>query len=189
MLESRPIPTVVPGQTYRFAVWLKSADEATPVTVEALCYKGGAWDVRFTLQALVGREWSRQEVAFRLPKPGDPNYHEGMEKTFYVRVILRQDAGLLWVDSTELRAATLMDEWEAWQAQGMDRHSLVADPRFVDAAAGDYRLRPESPAWALGFEPIPVEKIGCYEHPARARWPLAGEWPAAVGHPVNPSTD
>jgi len=30
----------------------------------------------------------------------------------------------------------------------------------VDAANDDYRLKPESPAFKLGFKPIPVEKIG-----------------------------
>ena len=36
----------------------------------------------------------------------------------------------------------------------------MADPLFVDVENGDYRLRPESPAFSLGFQPIPVEKIG-----------------------------
>ncbi|NOY80159.1 MAG: hypothetical protein GXP31_04045 [Kiritimatiellaeota bacterium] len=47
-----------------------------------------------------------------------------------------------------------------WQEMGFDRNSVIADPRFVDAARDDYRLRPDSPALALGFKPIPVEKIG-----------------------------
>jgi len=37
-----------------------------------------------------------------------------------------------------------------------------ADPMFVDAANHDYRLKPESPALALGFEAIPFEKIGLF---------------------------
>ena len=57
------------------------------------------------------------------------------------------------------------DKWRElgfaeWQVMGNDAHSLIADPLFVDPAAGDYRLRPESPALALGFVPIPVERIG-----------------------------
>lgn len=36
------------------------------------------------------------------------------------------------------------------------------DPLFVDAAKQDYRLKPESPAIALGFKEIPFEKIGLY---------------------------
>lgn len=49
------------------------------------------------------------------------------------------------------------------------------DPRFVDPAHGDFRLRDDSPAWALGFERIPVEKIGLYEDEARASWPVEHE--------------
>lgn len=48
----------------------------------------------------------------------------------------------------------------AWQRLGYDAHSAVADPLFVDAQHDDYRLKPESPAFQLGFQPIPVEKIG-----------------------------
>ncbi|MDX9978876.1 MAG: right-handed parallel beta-helix repeat-containing protein [Lentisphaeria bacterium] len=62
--------------------------------------------------------------------------------------------------------------WEQWLAKGFDTNSLVADPLFVDAANGDYRLRPVSPAFQLGFEPIPVDKIGPYASPLRASWPI-----------------
>ena len=34
------------------------------------------------------------------------------------------------------------------------------DPLFVDREQGDFRLRPESPAFKLGFKPIPIERIG-----------------------------
>jgi len=34
------------------------------------------------------------------------------------------------------------------------------DPLFVDPDAGDYRLRADSPATALGFEPLPIHKMG-----------------------------
>jgi hypothetical protein len=46
------------------------------------------------------------------------------------------------------------------------------DPRFVNAAKEDFRLRPDSPAWKLGFQPIPVERIGLYKDPLRASWPV-----------------
>jgi parallel beta-helix repeat protein len=172
MLESNPITTVRPGQAYRLSAWLTSETKPLPVTVEALCYKGGAWDVRFTRNVSAGPDWTEHEVAFRLPRPGEHDYHAGMEQTFYVRLILRQDEGTLWVDNVALHEATIMDEWDAWQAQGMDRDSLVADPLFIDAAKDDYRLRSESPALTLGFEPIPIERIGCYADPLRSSWPL-----------------
>lgn len=52
------------------------------------------------------------------------------------------------------------DSFAKWQEMGFDTHSVVADPLFVDPENGDYRLQPNSPAFALGFEPIPVEHIG-----------------------------
>ena len=61
---------------------------------------------------------------------------------------------------------------DGWRAKGADVHSVVADPRFVDAAKGDFRLRPDSPALKLGFQPIPVEKIGPYKDELRASWPI-----------------
>jgi len=50
--------------------------------------------------------------------------------------------------------------FEAWQKSGRDVHSVMADPMFVDAANGDFRLRPESPALKLGFKLINVEPVG-----------------------------
>jgi len=42
------------------------------------------------------------------------------------------------------KAATLKD----WQARGFDTHALAGNPRFVNAADGDYALRVDSPAAA-----------------------------------------
>jgi len=69
--------------------------------------------------------------------------------------------------------AAPVDDWAAWRALGLDQHSLVADPLFVNAAIDDYRLQPGSPAFQLGFQPIPVEKIGPYPDELRASWPIA----------------
>ena len=49
------------------------------------------------------------------------------------------------------------------------------DPLFAGPAKGDYRVRRESPAFALGFKPIPVDRIGVYQHDCRASWPVKHE--------------
>ncbi len=45
---------------------------------------------------------------------------------------------------------------------------LDADPRFVNREKEDFRLKDDSPAYKLGFKPIPFEKIGLYEDERRA---------------------
>lgn len=47
---------------------------------------------------------------------------------------------------------------EEWQASGYDRHSLYADPLFMDAENYDFRLKENSPAFELGFQPIDISK-------------------------------
>lgn len=36
----------------------------------------------------------------------------------------------------------------------------------------DFALKPDSPVWKLGFQPLPLEKIGLYKSPERASWPV-----------------
>jgi hypothetical protein len=62
-----------------------------------------------------------------------------------------------WEAHPDALATSTVDEW---RAMGHDAGSVFADPRFVDPARGDYRLAPGSPAEALGFAPIPFDRIG-----------------------------
>jgi hypothetical protein len=47
-----------------------------------------------------------------------------------------------------------------WQAKGMDPHARIADPLFIAPEKDDFRLRPGSPALALGFQSFSLEGIG-----------------------------
>ncbi|HJN15381.1 MAG TPA: hypothetical protein QGH10_07825, partial [Armatimonadota bacterium] len=49
------------------------------------------------------------------------------------------------------------------------------DPKFVNAKKLDFALRKNSPAWGIGFDPIPVDEIGLYADEDRASWPVEHE--------------
>jgi hypothetical protein len=71
--------------------------------------------------------------------------------------------------------------FEEWQAKGVDRHSLVADPLFVNAAACDFRLKPNSPAITkLGFQPIDVSRCGLYGDREWVGLPKHSKFPKTV---------
>ena len=48
----------------------------------------------------------------------------------------------------------------SWRKTGQDRHSLIADPGFRNAAKRDFRLKANSPALALGFIPFDLSNAG-----------------------------
>ena len=49
---------------------------------------------------------------------------------------------------------------ELQELSAQDSHSLRGDAHFVDAASGDYRLKPDSPALALGFVNFSMSQFG-----------------------------
>jgi hypothetical protein len=78
-------------------------------------------------------------------------------------VLKECDRNVIWWqggDLTKAEKPTPAGTWQKWQELGFDENSVLADPQFVDAAKDDYRLKPTSPAWGLGFKRIPVERIG-----------------------------
>jgi hypothetical protein len=57
-----------------------------------------------------------------------------------------------WLD-VEAKALPLIE---------FEKNLVDTDPHFVNIEEQDFRLRPDSPALALGFQPIPVDRIGLY---------------------------
>ena len=47
-----------------------------------------------------------------------------------------------------------------WKQLGYDEHSIIVDPLFVSPQSDDFTLRPISPAFKLGFQPIDMRRIG-----------------------------
>lgn len=50
--------------------------------------------------------------------------------------------------------------WDQWRKTDKDTRSVYSDPLFVDPDKYDFRLKPDSPALKMGFEPIDVTAVG-----------------------------
>jgi parallel beta-helix repeat protein len=76
--------------------------------------------------------------------------------------VLRVDRNLYYCPGLETPRIRVrgISSYAQWQERGFDRHSVIADPQFVDPARDDYTLRPESPAFALGLEAIDTSRVG-----------------------------
>lgn len=161
-----------PGHGYRLKARMKAshADARAKLMMQSYVAHAYFW-ASSPSDVKVGTEWQDVEFTFKTPAPGDRGHHEKM-KTFRVRIDYPDESGSLFIDDVCLTEVELLNEWQSWKAEGMDEHSVVADPLFVDAENDDYRLKPESPAFKLGFKPIPIDKIGPYKDELRASWPI-----------------
>jgi len=171
-----------PGQLYRLTARIKAAAPGTKFAMMAQSYQDKKWFWSKDTSTTAVTDWKEYEVTFKFPAPGESAYREGMS-TFRIRFDIRQSEGTIWVDDVTLREAVALDEWASWQATGQDAHSMIADPLFANPDKDDYRLQRNSPAFKLGFKPIPVEKIGPYRHELRATWPIK-EAEGAREHPL-----
>ncbi|MDE3164830.1 MAG: right-handed parallel beta-helix repeat-containing protein [Acidobacteriota bacterium] len=71
-----------------------------------------------------------------------------------------QMSGNLYWDTRSAAPRFAGHSFAEWQALGHDRGSKIADPLFVNPANFDFRLRPGSPALALGFRQIDLSTVG-----------------------------
>ena len=58
---------------------------------------------------------------------------------------------------------------DEWRSLGFDRSSLARNPLLMKMPGGGYTLKPESPAFALGFRSIDVTRIGPRNGDGRVR--------------------
>ncbi len=97
--------------------------------------------------------------------PTSEHFIFGRQGRWYPDVLKECDYNVYWrTDGSDLTSpeaeVTPLGPLAAWRAAGYDTHTRVADPRLVVDASGVPVPAPESPAWDVGFERIPVEKIG-----------------------------
>ena len=120
------------------------------------------WDAPAPL--LDGGEWNWQ--FFDRPERGDPKDSLVFRNNLYWRTDGRTPDTLTKTHFT----------WEQWRKMGRDTGSRFADQRFEDLAKRDFRLKPDSPALKLGFQPWDLTLAGVRK--ADAAWVKL----AAQGH-------
>lgn len=105
---------------------------------------------------LLSKKWQDQPYKFYSSALREP---EEITGTFDI------DYNLYYNPALSLEKVSFNGQsWSDWQKRGKDNHSIYSDPLFVNAAAFDFRLRPESPAFKLGFRPIDASKVGVRKH-------------------------
>ena len=68
-------------------------------------------------------------------------------------------ANNLWFDYSGKPELDGLD-WAAWAACGKETGGRYADPLFENPDADDFRLKPDSPAFALGFKAWDFSQAG-----------------------------
>jgi hypothetical protein len=154
---------ITPGAAYRMRLRVKSTDPTAKLSLAFASFKNGEgyWQAGST-SITAKPEWTEFEATGRMPRENEATWKPWM-KHFWLRIDCHEPRGQIFIDDIRLTECAPLDEWTSWQAEGWDKSSLIADPMFVDWKNDDFRLKPESPAFKLGFEAIPVEKIGIRE--------------------------
>jgi len=99
-------------------------------------------------------------------KPNQPPYRTRYPELAQLDKYYQGDTGVPPEGNRVLRNICFGGKWLSigWRADPKIievRDNLVGeDPRFVDAANMNFQLREDSPAYKLGFQRIPVERIG-----------------------------
>jgi len=72
------------------------------------------------------------------------------------------DENLYWNSAGPDRLRFCGRTFAEWQELGLDRHSRIVDPDFVNVEKADFRLKGGSPARQIGFGEIDVSHAGLY---------------------------
>jgi len=160
------------GKDYGLSFKLTTKNCQGSLTTRFVSENNGLWQ-KFGTKGFSAKDESTSvcQTVFHFPAPGEKDFDQRLDK-MSLQFELNSKTGSAEISELRLEEVEKATEWESWQQLGADRNSIVADPLFVDPENGDFHLKPDSPALKLGFEPIPIEKIGLYESDARATWPV-----------------
>ena len=111
--------------------------------------------VYWTEGTLFARRWQDITYTYHVKGKNAPGDDQEFSSTYDI------DYNLYFNPATPLEQITFFEgSFEEWKKKGKDVHSLFADPQFVDPDKRDFRLKPTSPALALGFKPFDLSTVG-----------------------------
>ncbi|NUQ63716.1 MAG: right-handed parallel beta-helix repeat-containing protein [Pirellulales bacterium] len=125
-----------------------------------------------------GLGWAKGVGTFATQELIDLNYRQPPWSVKYPELLnILEDEPLAPKGNVLARNICWGGPWGRTQAEALplvkfEDNLIDVDPRFAGAPPADFRLAGDSPAHKLGFQPIPVDKIGVYQSEDRASWPV-----------------
>jgi hypothetical protein len=126
-----------------------------------------------------GLGWARGVGTFATQELLDLNYQQPPWSTRYPELLnILEDEPLAPKGNVVARNICWEGPWGWTEPAALpyirfEDNLIDVDPRLAAEPPADFRLAPDSPAWAIGFRPIPFRKIGLYRSGHRASWPPA----------------
>ncbi|MDO5580998.1 MAG: right-handed parallel beta-helix repeat-containing protein [Planctomycetia bacterium] len=163
---------VEPGKDYQLSFDMKLTDAKGSMFVRPVSEGNGLWKALGSASINQANGVVRKcRVPFHYPAEGEKEFDKRLGD-IDIQFEFMSKTGYAEFGNLCLEEVKQVSEWESWQQEGADVHSIVADPLFVDPEHGDFHLQPNSPAFKLGFKPIPIDEIGPYQDEARVSWPI-----------------
>jgi hypothetical protein len=125
-----------------------------------------------------GLGWAKGVGVFATRELHDLNYQKPPWSTTYPELVgILEDEPLAPKGNVMARNLCWGGPWGWIQPQAMagvkvENNLIDTDPRFAGKPTAGFRLKPDSPAWKLGFAAIPFREIGLYQSADRASWPV-----------------
>lgn len=134
-------------------------------------------DRAFSIDAR-GLGWAKGVGTFATKELIDLNYKQPPWSVKYPELLgILEDEPLAPKGNVVARNVSWEGKWGWTEPKALplvkfENNLVDVDPRFVGKPPADFRLAEDSPARKLGFQPIPIEKIGLYPSDDRASWPV-----------------
>ena len=134
-------------------------------------------DSAFSIDAR-GLGWAKSVGDFATKELISLNYKQPPWSVRYPELLnLLEDEPLAPKGNVVARSICWGGKWGSTEAKALPcvtfkDNLLDTDPHLKDVAHNSFELQDDSPAFKLGFQRIPFEKIGLYQSDDRASWPV-----------------